>query len=179
MTKNQFVPMDKTALVKEIKSIGTTGNRLNKRIQIAAINAVYYSVTEGYVQYCTNLMLSLNAGQRKNSLLAFLEKHGKVQWSKESKEFIFRKRDDVTVDTVEAIVDLWCDAVKEPELASTVDFEEEAARFLKKLEKQLRTATTIKGGEIFNYISDAIVQYHADQMVTEDVAEEPEGEMAE
>lgn len=178
MTKNQFVPMDKTALVKEIKSIGTTGNRLNKRIQIAAINAVYYSVTEGYVQYCTNLMLSLNAGQRKNSLLAFLEKHGKVQWSKESKEFVFRKRDDVTVETVEAIVDLWCDAVKEPELASTVDFEDEAVRFLKKLEKQLKSATTIKGGEMYDYISDAVAQYHADQQVKAD-AEEPEGEMAE
>ena len=164
MSKQQFAPMAKQELAKEITSIAKTGNRLNVRIQAAALNAVFYSIQEGYIQYGQNLVMALNNGQRKNSLVAFLEKHGKFQWSKETKSLVFKKRDDLTVESIEEIKEHWFEAIKAPEPKSMYDFEDEVNRFIKKMEKAVTDKATIKHVEIMDYVNAAIAQYHEDQL---------------
>lgn len=162
--QTQFVAMPKAELAKEITSIAKTGNRLNVRIQAAALNAVFYSIQEGYIQYGQNLVMALNNGQRKNSLVAFLEQHGKFQWSKETKSLVFKKRDDLTVESIDEIQEQWFEAIKAPEPKSMYDFEDEVNRFIKKMEKAVTDKATIKHVEIMDYVNAAIAQYHEDQL---------------
>ena len=172
-TKKQFIPLSANELNAEITSIGKLGAKLNTRIQIAALNAIHYSVAHGDIGFGQRLILAMNNGLRKNSLVAFLEKHGKFMWNKEEKAIVYRKRDDVTVETVAEISDHWTDAIKAKEPVSMYDFEEEAQRFLKKLEKQLQSTAQIKGASLFDYVSQAIAQYHQDTLeVTEPVVDE-------
>ena len=162
--KQTFVPMEQNALNKEITSIAKTGNRLNVRIQHAALNAIFYSIQHGDIGFGQRLVLALNNGQRKNSLVAFLEKHGKFQWSKEQKSIVFKKRDDLTVDSIAEIKEHWFEAIKAPEPKSMYDFEDEVNRFLKKMEKAVTDKATIKHVEIMDYVNAAIAQYHEDQL---------------
>jgi hypothetical protein len=181
----QFVAMPKAELAKEITSIAKTGNRLNTRIQLAAMNAIYYSIQEGYIQYGQNLVMALNNGQRKNSLVAFLEKHGKFQWSKENKSLVFKKRDDLSVESIAEIKEHWFEAIKAPEPKSMYDFEDEVNRFIKKMEKAVTDKATIKHVEIMDYVHAAIAQYHEDQLKTEEadadtvLSDEEQTELAE
>ena len=162
--KQTFVPMEQSALNKEITSIAKTGNRLNVRIQHAALNAIFYSIQHGDIGFGQRLVLALNNGQRKNSLVAFLEKHGKFQWSKEQKSIVFKKRDDLTVESLAEIKEHWFEAIKAPEPKSMYDFEDEVNRFLKKMEKAVTDKATIKHVEIMDYVNAAIAQYHEDQL---------------
>lgn len=162
--KQTFVPMEQSALNKEITSIAKTGNRLNVRIQHAALNAIFYSIQHGDIGFGQRLVLALNNGQRKNSLVAFLEKHGKFQWSKEQKSLVFKKRDDLTVESLAEIKEHWFDAIKAPEPKSMYDFEDEVNRFIKKMEKAVTDKATIKHVEIMDYVNAAIAQYHEDQL---------------
>lgn len=172
MKKQQFVLLGAAELNKEITSIGQVGNKLNIRIQHAALNAIHYSIAHGDIGFGQRLLLALTAGHRKNALVAFLEKHGKFQWDKESKQLVFRKRDDLHADKVADITDYWHEALKEPEVKSMYDFEEEAARFLKRLEKEMKADATIKGKDMYDYISAAIAQYHQDQVAEQKTVEE-------
>lgn len=176
MTHKQIEILSSDALNKEISAIGKVGAKLNLRIQIAAINAIWYSVQHGDIGFGQRLVLAMNAGQRKNSLVAFLEKHGKFQWNKEEKNLIYRKRDDLNADAVLEITEFWHDAIKESDIKSMFDFDEEANRFLKKLEKQLKTPNaTIKGSSLYDYMAEAYAKYHADQLeVDEEIEEESE-----
>lgn len=171
-TNKQFAPMAKQELAKEITSIAKTGNRLNVRIQVAALNAIYYSIAEGYIQYGQNLVMALNNGQRKNSLVAFLEKHGKFAWSKENKSLVFKKRDDLTLESMEEIKEHWFEAIKAPEPKSMYDFEDEVNRFIKKMEKAVTDKATIKHVEIMDYVHAAIAQYHEDQLKLQDAEDD-------
>ena len=162
--KQTFVPMEQSALNKEITSIAKTGNRLNVRIQHAALNAIFYSIQHGDIGFGQRLVLALNNGQRKNSLVAFLEKHGKFAWSKENKSLVFKKRDDLTVESIAEIKEHWFEAIKAPEPKSMYDFEDEVKRFLKKMEKAVTDKATIKHVEIMDYVNAAIAQYHEDQL---------------
>ncbi len=170
--KQTFVPMEQSALNKEITSIAKTGNRLNVRIQHAALNAIFYSIQHGDIGFGQRLVLALNNGQRKNSLVAFLEKHGKFQWSKEQKSLVFKKRDDLTIESIAEIKEHWFEAIKAPEPKSMYDFEDEVNRFIKKMEKAVTDKATIKHVEIMDYVNAAIAQYHEDQLKLQDAEDD-------
>lgn len=172
-----FIAMEKAALAKEINAIGRDGNRLNHRIQLAALNAIHYSIAEGYVQYASNLVTALTNTARKQALVTFLEKHGKVQWSKAQKEFIFRKRDDVTIDSVGAIEDQWYDEKKPPELRSSLDIEESFEKWLKRMEaealKMNAAHKAVKHMEWLKAVAEFHAQWHREQ-IEADLHEQPE-----
>ena len=160
--KQSFVPMAQAELNKEITSIGKTGNRLNVRIQHAALNAIFYSIQHGDIGFGQRLVMALNNGQRKNSLVAFLEKYGKFQWSKETRSLIFKKRDNLLVESIDTIEERWFDTIKAPEPKSMYDFEEDVSKFIKRMEKAVTDNATIKHIEVMDYIKAAIDQYHSD-----------------
>lgn len=177
--KQSFVPMTQAELNKEISSIGKTGNRLNVRIQHAALNAVFYSIQHGDIGFGQRLVMALNNGQRKNSLVAFLEKYGKFQWSKEQKSLIFKKRDDLTIESIEGIKEHWYETIKAPEPKSMYDFEEDVYKFIKRMEKAVLEHATIKNIQVMDYVKAAIDQYHADLAVAEEAEEFTDEDLAE
>jgi len=164
----QFVPMAKADLAKEITSIGKVGNKLNMRIQIAALNAVYYSIAEGYIQYGDNLVMSLTNGHRKNTLVAFLEKFGKFQWSKEKKSFVFRKRDELTLESVSEITEQWYDTIKAPEPVSSIDVESKFESWLKNITKQADEALNPQHKDLLAVLAKAHADWHEAQIEVED-----------
>lgn len=175
--KKAFVPMAKADLAKEITSIGKVGNKLNMRIQIAALNAVYYSIAEGYIQYGDNLVMSLTNGHRKNTLVAFLEKFGKFQWSKEKKSFVFRKRDELTLESVSEISEQWYDTIKAPEPVSSIDVESKFESWLKNITKQADEALNPQHKDLLIVLAKAHADWHeaqaeleSDDEVTEEIS---------
>lgn len=177
MTQKQFIPMESNLLNKEIQAIGKTGAKLNVRIQIAALNACWYSIQHGDIGFGQRLLLSLSAGHRKNSLVAFFEKHGKFQWNKELKSLVFRKREDVNIDSIAEVTEQWHEALKEPEIKSAFDFDEDAAKFLKRMEKAIKQDNAvIKNVGLYDAIAEAVAKYHADQI---DLSNEEDEEIVE
>lgn len=172
MAKSAFVPMEQTLLNKEITSIAKTGNKLNIRIQIAAVNACFYSIAHGDIGFGQRLVMALNNGQRKNSLVAFLEKFGKFQWSKEQKQLIFRKRDELSLESLDEIKEHWYETIKAPEPVSMVDCEQGFERWLKNITKQAEAAATVKHKEFL----DALGEFHAAWMAAQVEAEGGDGE---
>lgn len=160
MAKTAFEVMQADALNKEIKSIGVAGNKLNTRIQIAALNAVHYSIAHGDVGFGQRLVLALNNGQRKNSLVAFLEKFGKFQWNKEEKSLVYRKRDDIpnteATERVEAITEMWFDTIKPPAVQSMYDFDSSFEKFMKNAKKAAENPDIVfEGGEDMSALLEA------------------------
>lgn len=177
MTK--FVCMSVADLNKEIASISKVGAKLNIRIQVAALNAIFYSIQHGDVDVARRLYLAMNAGQRRNSLVAFLEKHGKIQWNSELKQLDFKKRDDLAVESIDTIAEQWHEAMKEPTIKSTYDFDDDAAKFIKRMEKAINAKAAIKNVELFDYIQEAVAKYHAEFIAAlPDDVEEEQGEPA-
>ena len=125
-----FTPLASDKLTKEINSIGKTGNRLNTRIQFAALNSIWYSIKHGDVGFGQRLVEALTKGQRKNSLVKFLETYGQFKWDNEKKNVVFFKRPDLKEDIVSGISKMWYDAIKEEAIDSIYDFEKMATSFI-------------------------------------------------
>ena len=177
MAKIAFVVMAASALDKEIKSIGVAGNKLNTRIQLAACNAIHYSIAHGDVGFGQRLVLALNNGQRKNSLVAFLEKFGKFQWNKEEKSLVYRKRDDIpnteATTRVEAITEMWFDTVKPPAIQSMYDFDSSFEKFIKSAKKMAENPDIVfEGGEDMSALLEAWASIKAAKALTEEEAKE-------
>lgn len=166
--KKSFAPMAKADLAKEITSIGKTGNKLNIRIQIAALNAVYYSIAEGYIQYGDNLVTSLTNGHRKNTLVAFLEKFGQFQWSKEKKGFNFKKRTELTLESIDSISEQWYETIKAPDVISSIDVESKFEQWLKTMNKQAAEVTNVQHKELIAVLAKAHADWHEAQALLED-----------
>ena len=173
--KQTFVPMEQSALNKEITSIAKTGNRLNVRIQHAALNAIFYSIQHGDIGFGQRLVLALNNGQRKNSLVAFLEKYGKFQWSKEQKSLIFKKRDDLQVESIAEIKEHWFEAIKAPEPKSMYDREEEITKLFKRWEREAAMpGIVVKHSELESILLNAYNDYHMALLVDDEIADNVE-----
>jgi hypothetical protein len=123
------------------KSVATRGKSLNKDIQKLAATAIGYANIHGDVTIAQGIydVLSANKGLRLKSFVSYLETHGKLEYSKEVKNFIYRKRDDVITDVLELFLELadnpWFDAIKEPEPVSQYDLSAKIASLVKQCER--------------------------------------------
>ena len=122
------------------KSVATRGKSLNKDIQKLAATAIGYANIHGDVTVAQGIYESLvaNKGLRINSFVAYLEKHGKLEYSKDAKNFIHRKRDDVITDVIELFLHLaenpWYKAIKEKDPVSMYDLSAKIAALVKQAE---------------------------------------------
>ena len=122
------------------KSVATRGKSLNKDIQKLAATAIGYANIHGDVTVAQGIysVLSVNKGLRVKSFVAYMETHGKLEYSKEAKNFIYRKRDDVITDVLELFLHLadnpWFEAIKESEPVSKYDLSAKIAALVKSAE---------------------------------------------
>lgn len=123
------------------KSVATRGKSLNKDIQKLAATAIGYANIHGDVTVAQGIYesLSANKGLRIKSFVSYLETHGKLEYSKEVKNFIHRKRDDVITDVLELFLHLadnpWYDAIKESEPVSMYDLSVKIDALVRQAEK--------------------------------------------
>jgi len=82
-------------LTAKIVAIGKSATELQSEIQIAAVNAIGYSIQHGDIRFGQKLFDVLPTGIRRQSLVAFFEKHGQFAYLKEDKKFAFYKVDGI------------------------------------------------------------------------------------
>jgi hypothetical protein len=123
------------------KSVAGRGKSLNRDIQKLAATAIGYANIHGDVTIAQEIysQLVLNKALRLKSFVAYLEFHGKLEFAKETKNFIYHRRDDVETDVMELFISLsdapWFDHIKEPEIVSTYDVSAKIAALVKQIEK--------------------------------------------
>jgi hypothetical protein len=74
--------MEMTTLMRLIGRIGKRGQQVHDWIQTAAVNAVAYSIVDRNITPAKQLVGALNAGNRKDALVRYLEKFGNLAWAK-------------------------------------------------------------------------------------------------
>jgi hypothetical protein len=146
------------------KSVATRGKSLNKDIQKLAATAIGYANIHGDVTVAQGIYdaLSGNKGLRIKSFVSYLETHGKLEYSKEAKNFIYRKRDDVITDVLELFLDLadnpWYEALKESEPVSMYDLSAKIASLVKQCEAMAqKESVTVSHLELLEPLRSLVV----------------------
>lgn len=123
------------------KSIGNRGKALNRDIQKIAATAIGYANIHGDVTVAQNIFENIadNKGIRLNSFVRYLETHGQLAYDKESKNFVYRKRDDVIKDVMELFLALseapWYQAIKQEQVESIYDVSKMIKSLVDRVEK--------------------------------------------
>lgn len=127
-------------LVAQIKRLGKL---TNGAIQRAAVFAVYKSIADRNSTPANTLLNAMPAGTRRQSLIVFFEKHGNLCFSTVSKKVVFFDVEDMTgtplpaFDEDKLMATQWHTMVKEADLSSAWDVEDQLDKLLSKLEKAL------------------------------------------
>jgi len=85
-------------LSKLITAIGRIGKKIDEQIQVAAIQAIGYSIIHGDIRFGQQLFDNMPSGARRQALVTYLEKFGQFVWMSTEKKFNFYKRDDIEFD---------------------------------------------------------------------------------
>jgi hypothetical protein len=146
------------------KSVATRGKSLNKDIQKLAATAIGYANIHGDVTVAQGIyaVLADNKGLRVKSFVAYLETHGKLEYSKDAKNFIYRKRDDVLTDVLELFLNLadnpWYEALKEKEPVSMYDLSAKIAALVKQAESMAQQeSVTVSHLELLEPLRSLVV----------------------
>lgn len=153
-------------LNSKISAVGKTAGELQSAIQEVAVQAVGYSIEHGDIRFGQKLFDVLPNGVRRQSLVAFLEKHGNFAWSKDEKCFKFfkglgepRKFDETALLAIN-----WASATKET-IVSSYDLETIMTKAIKAMEKAFKehekSGVTIENSEVYDYLVGARDSYNA------------------
>ena len=155
-------------LNSKISAVGKTAGELQSAIQEVAVQAVGYSIEHGDIRFGQKLFDVLPNGVRRQSLVAFLEKHGNFAWSKDEKCFKFfkglgepRKFDETALLAIN-----WASATKET-IVSSYDLETIMTKAIKAMEKAFKehekSGVKIENSEVYDYLVSARDSYNADK----------------
>ena len=152
-----FKPLELAVLTVLIANIKKTGDELVALIQDAAVNAIYFSITNN-VAPAQQLYAALNSGTRKDSLLVYLETYGNMTYSKVMKKIMFfnaeRKWTPEYAEKVSAAK--WNEAKAAPVAKSMYDCEDEVRKFIATMEKQIEKGIAVKT-HFFDVVSGAFM----------------------
>lgn len=150
----------------KIVGIGKSASELQADIQIAAVNAVGYSIQHGDITFGQKLFNAMPKGMRRQALITFLEKHGQFVWMSTEKKFNFYKRDGIVFDETALLATPWADA-KAENLVSEVDIEAKFESFMKSLDsvfkKHEEKGITLKNSDLYDYLAEARDRYNANK----------------
>lgn len=123
------------------KSIGSRGKALNRDLQKIACTAIGYANIHGDITVAQTAFEQIkeNKGIRLNSFVRYLENFGQLAYDKESKNFVYRKRDDVIKDVMELFLTLsehpWFEAIKQEPTESIYDVADMVKKLVARCEK--------------------------------------------
>lgn len=153
-------------LESKIATIGKTAGELQSEIQIAAVNAIGYSIEHGDIRYGQKLFDVLPTGVRRASLVAFLEKHGNFCYLKDDKKFAFYKAQD-SYDEVALLATSWASA-KAENIVSEYDVQKMFDSLMKRIESAIKKSgdgsVKIKNSPLYDYLQEAQDRFNAEQL---------------
>ena len=126
-------------LQQKISAVGKSAGELQSAIQEVAVQAVGYSIEHSDIRFGQKLFDVLPTGVRRQSLVAFLEKHGNFAYSKEEKCFKFFKGlgEPRVFDETALMAISWATATKET-IVSSYDLELIMTKAIKAMEKAFK-----------------------------------------
>jgi hypothetical protein len=154
--------MQSAELIKKIGSIGKAGAKLTKDIQLAAVNAVGYSIEYGDITIAQRLYDALGTGIRRQSLVSFFEKYGQLCWSSTEKKFVFHKLEGIDFDEKALMATPWNDAKKEI-IISEIDAADMVAKLIKRIESGIEKKVSVKNSALLDDLKIMYSQYLQDQ----------------
>ena len=167
--------MSSNDLKTKIAGIAKSATELEADIQIAAVNAVGYSIEHGDITFGQKLFDALPKGIRRQSLVSFLEKYGQFAFSANDKKFAFYKVDGIQFDETKLLATPWATAKKET-LVSEYDVEEMFNNLMKRLDgafkKHSESGIVIKNSELYDYLSEARDRFNAVKFSANDEVEQ-------
>lgn len=155
-------------LNSKISAVGKSAGELQSAIQEVAVQAVGYSIEHSDIRFGQKLFDVLPNGVRRQSLVAFLEKHGNFAWSKEEKCFKFFKGlgEPRVFDEVALMEMNWASASKET-IVSSYDLETIMTKAIKAMEKAFKehekSGVKIENSEVYDYLVSARDSYNANK----------------
>lgn len=162
--------MSTSELNTKINAIKKSASELQSEIQLAAVNAVGYSILHGDITIGQKLFDALPSGVRRASLVAFFEKHGNFAYLKEEKRFAHYKNDERSFDEVALLATPWASAKKEV-IVSEYDLDDMFTKFMNRIEKAFKehqaSGAKIKNPEIYDYLAQARDSYNSDKVMGE------------
>jgi hypothetical protein len=159
-------------LNSKISAVGKSAGELQSAIQEVAVQAVGYSIQHSDIRFGQKLFDVLPNGVRRQSLVAFLEKHGNFAWSKDDKCFKFFKGlgEPRTFDEVALMEMNWASASKET-IVSAYDLETIMTKAIKAMEKAFKehekSGVKIENSEVYDYLVSARDSYNANKYSVE------------
>lgn len=130
-------------------------------LQRLAINAIGYSILQNDVQPANRLFLILGRSLRRDSMVAYLERHGQMAFMKQNGEkFEFFKREGIEFkpDTLAGLK--WYEAKKENPIVSEWDLQAEFDKFMKKVTTKMQDkAITVENAKLFDFLNAASAEY--------------------
>lgn len=126
-------------LSAKISAVGKSAGELQSAIQEVAVQAVGYSIEHSDIRFGQKLFDVLPNGVRRQSLVAYLEKHGNFAYSKEEKCFKFFKGlgEPRVFDETALMAISWATATKET-IVSSYDLELIMTKAIKAMEKAFK-----------------------------------------
>ena len=154
----------------KIVGIGKSASELQADIQIAAVNAIGYSIEHGDIRFGQKLFDAMPKGMRRQALITFLEKHGQFAYMSTEKKFAFYKVDGIVYDEPKLLATPWAEA-KAENLVSEVDVESMFENLMKRLDgvfkKHEEKGITIKNSQLYDYLQEARDRYNTEKFTPE------------
>lgn len=132
-------------LVKLIASVKTSGAKFDALVQKAAVQCVAQSIVHSNVTPANDLFNALPKGARRDSLVAWFERHGNFAWMKAERKLVFYKaheKDAWNADfSIDVSSNMWTTGTKAPEPKSAYDLEDEFGKVFDRLGKIMSDST--------------------------------------
>lgn len=142
--------MDKAAIEKAIVSVANRGKKLDADIQTAGLSILNHVQQHGEVSLCNKLFNALPKGARRNALVEWFLKYGKVQVNTDkatAKEFPLVFRKDGKTDIDGAVKQPWYDCKPEKAVIDEFDFSKNLASLISHIKRATEQGVAIKGNE--------------------------------
>lgn len=158
-------------LSKLITAIGRIGKKIDEQIQVAAVNAIGYSIVHGDIRFGQQLLDNLASGARRQSLVTYFEKYGKFVWMSADKKLHFYKRDDVEFNEEFLMARKWYTA-KPENIVSEIDVQKSVDLMIKRIERAIeKGGINVKHAALLDEIKLASASYNS-QFVEDVVVED-------
>ena len=159
-----FTIMSVQEFAKLCDSVMKAQRKTDEDIQRLAVTAIAYTHMHGDVQPANRLLGAMQKSLRVDSLVVYLEKFGKLAYSKAEKKFLYfaeapvREFDADVCNTMK-----WYAAKRPNEPVSAYDFVTEFDKFMDKLQKQINSGKPIENADLYDKLVDISAQYHGEK----------------
>ena len=157
----KFALLGTSELNKKIAGIGKASAKLTNDIQVAAVNAIGYSILHGDITIGQRLYDALGTAMRRQSLVTYFEKYGQFVWLSSEKKFGFFKREGIEFNP-ELLMGLPWDEAKKEVIVSELDVEDMVKKLIKRVESAIEKGAEVKHKDLYSDLTHTLARYHAE-----------------